>query len=203
MAAGPFPGRDPTAFPPRLSASRFDAMSRSLARNWWALAVRAVIAILFGVAALALPVATLQVLVLLVAAYVIADGLLAVTAGIRAASRHERWGLLIVEGLIGLAAGAAILLLPGVTVLVFITLLSVWGVVSGALAIFAALRLHNSHGRAWMLVAGIVSVAWGGALFVAPVAGAVILTWWLGGYALVFGFVLLMLALRLRSQRLV
>ena len=193
------------ARPPARNASLlplgFDARSRSLAQNWWALAIRGVLAILFGLAAFALPLTTLQALVLLFAVYLAADGAFAIVAGIRAASNDERWGALIIEGVVNLVAGAVAFLFPGLTVVIFITLLSVWGVISGALAIFAALRLHRPYGKTWLWFAGVVSVIWGGALFVAPVAGSIVLTWWLGGYALLFGVALLVLALRLRAQR--
>jgi uncharacterized membrane protein HdeD (DUF308 family) len=34
-----------------------------------------------------------------------------------------------------------------------------------------------------------------------PLIGAVVLTWWMGAYALVFGVTLLILAFKLRRQR--
>ena len=196
MAVGQPPARNASLLPPGL-----DAMSRSLAQNWWALAIRGVLAILFGLAAFVLPLTTLQALVFLFAVYIAADGVFAIVAGIRAASNDERWGALITEGVVNLVAGAVAFLLPGLTVVIFITLLSVWGIVSGAFAIFAALRLHRPYGRTWLWFAGVVSVIWGGALFVAPAVGAIVLTWWLGGYAMIFGVALLVLALRLRAQR--
>jgi hypothetical protein len=51
-----------------------DAMSARLARNWWAIALRCLFAILFGVIAPALPAVTLLCLVLLFAAYMLLDG---------------------------------------------------------------------------------------------------------------------------------
>jgi uncharacterized membrane protein HdeD (DUF308 family) len=41
---------------------------------------------------------------------------------------------------------------------------------------------------------------YGALLLVAPMTGAVVLTWWLGVYALVFGIALVVLAFRLRAQ---
>lgn len=182
-------------------ATNVDAMSATLARNWWAVALRGAFAILFGIAALLLPLATVASLVLLFAVYMLADGVFAIIAGVRAAAKHERWGLLILEGVVNLAAGAAALLLPGLTVLVMVTVLGVWAVVSGVVMFVAAFRLHLEHGRWLLALSGLVSVIWGVLLWLAPVAGAIVLTWWLGGYALVFGAMLITLAFRLRGRR--
>ena len=70
-----------------------EAMSNLLAQNWWAIALRGVFAILFGIIALLMPGAALLAFVLLFAAYMLVDGVLAIIAGVRAAQRHERWGL--------------------------------------------------------------------------------------------------------------
>jgi uncharacterized membrane protein HdeD (DUF308 family) len=177
------------------------AMSAMLARNWWALALRGVLAILFGLGALLLPLATIGALMLFFAAYMLADGVLGIVAGLRAAARHERWGLLVLEGLLGIAAGCAAFLLPGLSVVVFVLLLGAWSVASGVVLAAASWRLDAAHGRWWLLLAGVVSVLWGVLLAVFPVTGAVVLTWWLGGYAVAFGAALLVLAFRLRGRR--
>ncbi len=176
-------------------------MSALLARNWWAMALRGAFAVLFGLAALILPFTALASLVLLFAAYMLADGVFAIVAGVRAATRHERWGLLILEGIVDLAAGAAALLVPSLTVLVVVTLLGIWSVVTGALMLAAAWRLHGGHGRWLLALSGLVSLSWGVLLWMSPIAGALVLTWWLGGYALVFGALLLVLAFNLRGRR--
>lgn len=180
--------------------SRMDGMSAVLARNWWAVAARGVFAILFGLAAFLLPIATLGTLVLLFAIYMLVDGVFAIVAGVRAAAHHERWGLLILEGVVNLLAGAAALLLPGLTVLLVITVLGIWAVVSGVAMLVSAFRLHSGHGRGLLLLSGLVSLVWGALLWFSPIAGALVLTWWLGGYALAFGALLLVLGLRLRGK---
>ena len=181
--------------------SRMDGMSAVLARNWWAVAARGVFAILFGLAAFLLPIATLGTLVLLFAIYMLVDGVFAIVAGVRAAAHHERWGLLILEGVVNLLAGVAALLVPGLTVVLLVTVLGVWAVVSGITMLVSAFRLHSGHGRGLLLLSGLVSLVWGALLWFSPVAGALVLTWWLGGYALAFGVVLLVLGLRLRRRR--
>ena len=77
-----------------------------LARNWWALALRGVLAMIFGVVALLMPGITLEVLILLFGAYAGVDGIFAIVAGVRAARQGERWGALILEGVADIIAGA-------------------------------------------------------------------------------------------------
>lgn len=178
-----------------------DAMSAGLARNWWVVALRGVLAILFGIVAIVLPGVAITSLVLLFAAYMLVDGFLAIVAGVRAARQGERWGWLIFEGIANILASAIALLWPLVTVLFFVYLMSAWAIVSGTMLVIAAFRLHVDHGRWLMLFGGIVSVIWGILLVLWPFAGALMLTWWMGGYALFFGAALIALAFRLRRQR--
>ena len=76
-----------------------------------------------------------------------------------------------------------------------------WAIVSGALVFAAAFRLHFEHGRWLLAFSGLVSLIWGFLLLLWPLAGAVVLAWWMGAYALVFGVTLLILAFRLKRQR--
>jgi uncharacterized membrane protein HdeD (DUF308 family) len=181
--------------------SMHDGMSAVLARNWWAIALRGVAGILFGLIALAVPAAVVLSLAWLFAAYLLIDGVFAIVAAVRAAQSHERWGLLLAEGVIDLAMGILVLLFPAGAVLGFVIVMAAWALVTGGLMLGAAFRLHASHGRWWLGLAGVVSLLWGMLLILAPFAGALVLTWWLGGYAIAFGISLLVLAFRLRGHR--
>jgi uncharacterized membrane protein HdeD (DUF308 family) len=182
------------------AGSTNDAMSALLARNWWVIALRGALAILFGIIALFLPEATMLALVLLFAAYMLVDGVLAIVAGVRAARRHDRWGWLILEGAIDLIAGGIAVVWPLVTIVAFVWLLAAWAIVSGVILFAASFRLNLAHGKWLMTLGGAVSVAWGVLLILWPLTGALVLTWWMAGYALLFGGVLLFLAFRLRRR---
>ena len=101
-----------------VTASEYDPMIAVLAQNWWAIGIRGVLGILFGLIALFLPVATMLSLVLLFAAYVFVDGVFGIVSAVRAAREHERWGYLLLEGLVNIAAAAVAVLWPGLTVVV-------------------------------------------------------------------------------------
>jgi uncharacterized membrane protein HdeD (DUF308 family) len=180
---------------------RIDAASGLLARNWWAVALRGVAAILFGLVALFAPGPTILSLVLVFAALMLVDGFLSIIAGVRSARSNERWGTLILLGVASLAAAAVAVVWPHIPVLTFVYVIAIWAVVSGILGIVAAVRLRRDHGRWWLGFSGALSVAGGVLLAIAPVWGAIVLTWWLGAYALIFGGSLLVLAFRLRGRR--
>ena len=180
---------------------RIEAMSAILAQNWWAVAIRGVCGIIFGLIALFLPGATMLTLVLFFSAYMLVDGIFGIVAAVRAASHHQRWGLLVLEGVLNIAVGVIAFIWPGLTAVTFVLLIAAWAIVTGVLEIVAALRLHPEYGRWWLILSGAASVIFGVLLVVAPLAGVIVVTWWIGAFALIFGIMLVVLAFRLRARK--
>jgi uncharacterized membrane protein HdeD (DUF308 family) len=119
---------------------------------------------------------------------------------VRAAREGQRWGLLVLEGLVNIATAAIAVLWPGITVIAFVFLIAAWAILPGALMLGAAFRLGSGDGRWWLVLGGLVSLIYGALLVVVPMIGAVVLTWWLGAYALVFGIALIALAFKLKGR---
>jgi uncharacterized membrane protein HdeD (DUF308 family) len=182
-------------------AENRSAHAASLTRNWWAVLLRGIAALLFGAIAVFMPGVTLATLVLVFGIYMLIDGVLTIVAGVRAATRQERWGLLVLEGLCDLVAGVVALALPTLALLTFVVLAAGWAVVSGVLMVVAALRHAGETSRLWLTIGGVASIAWGVLLALFPAAGLVVMTWWLGAYALIFGASLVALAVSLRMRR--
>ena len=180
--------------------ARLSAMSAALARNWWLIALRGAFAILFGIVALIAPGATLLTLVILFSAYMLVDGIAEIVAAVRAAERHERWGYLLAAGLLNIVVGVLAFLMPGSTLVAFIYLIAAWALVTGGLMIAAAFRLHLDHGRWFLAIGGALSVLFAIVLIASPVLSLLVLTYWMGGYAIAFGVFMLILAFRLRSR---
>src|SRR5215467_8836344 len=101
----------PAIYSAKLDLWRF-TMLDALAKNWWALALRGVAAVLFGLLTFLLPGITLVTLVLLFGAYALVDGLFNIVAFFRVASHH--WALLT-EGVIGIIAGILTFMWPAIT----------------------------------------------------------------------------------------
>ena len=182
-------------------AENRSAHAASLTRNWWAVLLRGIAALLFGAIAVFMPGVTLATLVLVFGIYMLIDGVLTIVAGVRAATRQERWGLLVLEGLCDLVAGVVALALPTLALLTFVVLAAGWAVVSGVLMVVAAFRHAGETSRLWLTIGGVASIAWGVLLALFPAAGLVVMTWWLGAYALIFGASLVTLAVSLRMRR--
>jgi uncharacterized membrane protein HdeD (DUF308 family) len=141
-------------------------------------------------------------LVLLFSAYMLVDGIFAIVSAVRAIRRREdRWGLLIFEGLLNIAVGILAFLWPGITVIAFVILVAAWAIVSGGLMTAAGFRLNVDHGRWWLILGGLLSIAFGVLLIIAPLIGAVVLTWWIGAYAIAFGVALIIFSFKLRSRQ--
>ncbi|HUO71302.1 MAG TPA: HdeD family acid-resistance protein, partial [Solirubrobacteraceae bacterium] len=173
----------------------------TLAGNWWAVLLRGVAGILFGVVTFFAPGVSLAALVILFGAYTFTDGVFAIVAAVRrSGTGAERWWLLLVEGVAGIAAGLVTFFIPGITALVLLYLIAAWAFVTGAFEIAAAIRLRKAIEHEWLLVlSGVLSVALGVLLMLFPAAGALALVIWIGAYALVSGALFVALGFRLRS----
>jgi uncharacterized membrane protein HdeD (DUF308 family) len=168
--------------------------------SWWAMVLRGIAAILFGIGAFIWPHITLAALVFLWGAYAIIDGVVAIAAGIKSHAEFKRWWVLLVEGILSLAAGVLAFVLPGITALVLLILIGAWAIVTGAFEIAAAIQMRKYITGEWLLVlAGIASILFGLALLINPAVGALAVVWLIGAYAIIFGVLMLGLGLKLKS----
>ena len=172
-----------------------------LARNWWALALRGLVAIAFGLAAFVLPGVTLAILVMLFGAYALVDGVFAIVAGVRAAEHHERWWSVLLEGVGSILAGALAFVWPAITAVVLLYVIGFWAIVTGVLKIVSAVRVRRHlPGEVVHGLNGVISVLFGIFLVVVPGVGLLAVVWWIAGYALFRGALLVTLAFRLRRH---
>ncbi len=175
-------------------------MNELLRRFWWILALRGVAALAFGVLAIALPAVTLLVLVWLFAAYAFITAAAYISAALANRQTDKGWWLLLVLGLVGVAAGGIAVFHPLITALVLVLLMGANALISGVLDIAIAVRLRKVITNEWMLIlAGVISIAFGVLVFIFPGAGALAMVWMVSFYATFTGILLLALAFKLRG----
>jgi len=172
----------------------------TMAENWWAVVLRGVIGVLFGVVTFVAPGISLAALVLLFGAYAFVDGVFAIVSAIHRRDARDNWWVLLLEGIAGVAAGVFTLLWPGLTALTLLYVIGAWALVTGVFEIAAAIRLRRSITGEWLFVlSGLASIGLGVLLFLYPGPGALALVLWIGAYALVSGVLMIALGFRLRA----
>jgi uncharacterized membrane protein HdeD (DUF308 family) len=176
--------------------------TRDNAASWWVLALRGLVAVLFGLAALFWPSLVLVVLIVLFGLYALVDGVLAVIAAFRSSGRGMRRSLLLIEGAIGILFGIFALFWPGLTALTLLYIIAFWVILSGIARIVMAIMLRRDIENEWsMALSGVLSVVLGIILLLLPGAGLLAYTWLIGLLALALGIALIYYAFRVRAQR--
>ena len=172
-----------------------------LARNWWALLIRGIAAVVFGVLAFAWPGATIVALIILFGAYAFVDGVFAIVAAVRAAQAHERWWPFLLEGIVGIAIAAITYFEPHVTAFALYFTIAAWAFLTGILEITAAIQLRKQiANELWLILGGVLSLIFGILMIWQPLAGAIAIVWVIGAYAIIFGILMIGLSLRLRKH---
>ncbi len=170
-----------------------------VSKYWWAVLLRGIFAVIFGVLAFGWPGETLAVMIILFGAWALVDGVFAFAyAFSRWEERDDRW-LLFLEGVLGVVIGMITLTAPGVTEIALLFYIIAWSLATGVLKIIAAVRLrHEIQGEFWLILSGIASIVFAFILALFPAAGFLGLIWAIGTYAIIFGAFQIALGLKLR-----
>jgi uncharacterized membrane protein HdeD (DUF308 family) len=172
------------------------------------LILRGVFSIIFGILALAWPVPGFYTITLMFAVYAFISGTLSVATGVRRGQRHESWAIPVLEGCLGIAAGAITVLWPGITLFALSVLVGVWALMSGVLELAFSLARQpfffaskaSQGGRILLGLAGVFSIALAVAIFIFPAIGAITLLTLVASYALIFGTLFVGLGVRLQRD---
>jgi uncharacterized membrane protein HdeD (DUF308 family) len=183
------------------AGSTIVGMLETLVRRWWMVVLRGVLAVAFGLIAIAWPGITVLALVILWGAYTLVDGVTAVVLSLadRTVPPGDRllYGLL---GLLGIAAGIIAFVWPRITALALLVVIAVWALIAGVLQIAAAIRLRKVITNEWFLaLSGVVCLVLGVLLIVQPTEGAIGLVIAIATFAIVWGVSLVLFGLRLRK----
>ena len=173
----------------------------NLTRHWWAVLLRGILAVIFGIMALVWPGLTLAVLILFFGAYAIVEGGFNILYAVRNRA-FGGWGLHLLEGIVSLIAGILAFVWPGITALALLYVIAFWAIVTGILELIAAWHLRKVIAREfWLGLGGLASLVFGVLAFLFPGAGALAVVTLIAAYALLFGLTLIGLGWKLRTMR--
>ncbi|HEU0004310.1 MAG TPA: DUF308 domain-containing protein [Ktedonobacteraceae bacterium] len=161
------------------------------------------LALLFGIIALADPLIVLLAFIYVFAVYAILDGITTIAVSLQERSSLRAWWVLLLEGIIGIIFGILVLVWPVKTVLVLLYLVAIWALIRGVLEISSAFVVPRSAKQRWgMGLAGLLSLIFGLILIIHPGAGLLSILWLIGVFAIVFGVALIIYAFQVRSRAL-
>jgi uncharacterized membrane protein HdeD (DUF308 family) len=174
-------------------------MLQQISQHWWAVALRGVVAIIFGLLAWIWPGITLWALVLLFGVYALVDGVFALGGAVTGRAGQSRLWLTVL-GVAGVVLGLLALFWPGITGLVLLMLIAWWAIITGVSEVMAAIRLRKEIEGEWLyIVSGIVSVIFGVLVLVWPASGALAIIWIIGLFSIIFGVTMIAASLHLRK----
>jgi uncharacterized membrane protein HdeD (DUF308 family) len=171
-----------------------------LAKNWWLVLLRGLWFISFGVAAFIRPGMTLFTLIISCGAFALLDGVLATATAIMGGTPAPRWWLAM-AGLLDITAALLALFWPGITDPELLSFIAGWAIASGAMQLVGSIELRRElHNECFLIAGGALSIVFGLTTLVQPSASALQMIVLIGAYALLCGFLLVCLSLRLRHH---
>ena len=174
--------------------------AESLAKSWWLLLLRGLVAIAFGVVIWVQPAISLYALVMLFGAFALTDGMFGIFSALSGQRPAEDRWLIALLGLVGVGAGLMTFFVPGLTAYALLFYIGGWALAVGILQVIAAIRLRKEIEGEWMLgLHGVLSIAFGALVLIRPGAGALAVLWLIATYSIMAGFLLVVLALSLRA----
>jgi uncharacterized membrane protein HdeD (DUF308 family) len=178
-----------------------DAMFDLLIRRWWIVALRGIVAVGIGVAALIEPTETLGLLVALFGLFALGEAFFTIGAGL-----SLNWLLLFLEGVFGGAVGLLTLFYRPAAEAWFVELIVAWALVTGALYLVGAVTLRHmdrtlTTGERLLVASGVLTLLFGGTLALWPDMAVPTFAAIVSSYAIASGALLLVLALNIRTWR--
>src|SRR5438552_17567823 len=162
--------------------------------------IRGIAAIVFRIIAFTHPGLAATTLLLFFGAWVLIDGIFRVVGAIGHRASDPDWGWHLVIGFLGIIVGLLTFHAPGITALALVIYVAAWALMIGGSEIMLAVKLRREIKGEWFLVLmGLISIAFAVMLLCNPIAGAAALIWLLAWYALVFGVLGIFFGFRLRS----
>ncbi len=163
---------------------------------WWDVLLRGLIAIAFGLLLFFMPGLSLKTFLLLFAAFSFADGILVLMQMVTI--KDGRWLGRLIHGIIAIAAAAAVIVYPGLSLLMLVYLLAFYWISTGVLEILLAIDFRKvMKGELLFVAAGVLAIIVGGLLLVHPLSTIVALAQVVGIFNVAFGIILVLLAVKL------
>jgi len=165
---------------------------------WWDMLMRGVIAVIFGLLVFFMPGLSIAVFVFLFGSFAVIDGVLLLLQAVTV--RDEKWWVRFIQGIVALAAGVAVFMWPRIGALTLLYVIAFYLIITGILQAIAAIELRKAiKGELLLMISGILAVIVGVLLIMKPLTGAIALAQTIGIFAIAYGILMGILALKLQG----
>ncbi len=162
---------------------------------WWAIMLRGLLAIALGLCAFLWPQRTIGILVKLLGAYFMTDGVIGAVGAYRSSEKAAP----LMQTVVSLALGFALLVWTGVTAKIFLVLVGIWLILQGVGLYLSSRNVEpNESERGLMQGIGIVTALIGLVFVFWTDTGEVAIAWLVGIAAVVLGGLLVYLSSRIK-----
>jgi uncharacterized membrane protein HdeD (DUF308 family) len=164
-------------------------------KYWWALAIRAMLLLVFGVIAATAPNMPLETLMLYLGFLSLALGTLFIGLGFYLFKKWSTWFSFVLIGLIDLLITWYCLVDTVVAAQYFVVIIGIWAFFMGAAIVLMGIRAKGT-GRALMLANGVLSIVFSLLIFFNPLKSTAV-NFMVGFYTILLSLFLIYLSYRL------
>lgn len=164
---------------------------------WWDILLRGLITIVFGIALFFWPGLSLKIFIILFAGFAFMDGVLLIVQSV--SIKDSYWWVRLLHGLLGIFAAMFAVAWPGLTLLLFTYLIAIYWAFTGIFQIFVGFEARKAmKGELLLIGVGLIAMILGVILLLRPVGGVTVLAQVIGVFSVVFGSLMVLLAVKLK-----
>jgi uncharacterized membrane protein HdeD (DUF308 family) len=113
----------------------------------------------------------------------------------------RNWGMLLLRGIVAIAFGILIWLLPGISLAALVLLFGAYSLIDGILGVWVAIAGRKEHDDWWvLLLGGLFGIVVAVITFIAPGLTAIALLFYIAIWAIATGVLEIVAAIRLRKE---
>lgn len=172
-----------------------------LGRSWWVLLVYGILGVIFGLFALARPLAAATAMVWALGVLALAEGVVSLFAAFSNKIAVSK-GWVLLYAVLSIAFGIMTIVNPVSMAGTLMLFLAVWLVFAGIYRIIFAIRVRQEIKGEWLIaLSGVLSIVLGILFAISPLTGLFITALWIGAGALVYGVLQIVAAFKLRALK--
>ena len=171
-------------------------------KNWWLLTLKGLLAIIFGIFAVAMPGTTLITLMIYFGIVIIIGGIFLITGALTHKDHSKSWRNWLYEGIFDILIGLVIIFFPEFSIDIFIIILAIWAISVGFSQLVNAMNAKRENKSRWMMfLNALIVIVFSIILFINPFEGAVAVTYLVGIFAIIFGLFITLYSINLKTLK--